>query len=249
MLRSSGHGLNRHHSIGRGSSSGIETLTLGSVTLPPQDVQFTQSTIHMIFSDGRRVLDTILGLHDHSVSPEEMPKIRVARKSAESPFFSVDNRRLFAFQVARVPEITAVEICWSSEFENKLAQRPRPLPDCVSTDRLSVENLRTIVNASRSSNTDELSMRNGGRFSQTMLSRHLPGGESPSAKKRRQDAAHTVVCATRAVSRDIQHTSVSASRSRSTHAFSQSSETWDEGWCCAAMFGCECCGISYQSSP
>lgn len=264
MLRSSGHGLNRHRSVGRAASSGIETRTLGIVNLPPQDVQFTQSTIHLTFSDGRRVLDTICGLQDHTVSPEELPKIRVARKSTESAFFSVDNRRLFAFQVARIPEISAVEIRWSSEFENKLAQRPRPHSDCVSTDSLSIEKWRTIANASRSSNIDELlSRRNGGRLSQIMLSSTLQGDESSSAKKRRQDTAHTVNCEARTVTRDFQQTSFSVSRSprpilrglrspsrQTSSRRAQRSETWEiEGCGCGSFFGCEDCGRSYQSSP
>eukprot|EP00747_Dinoflagellata_sp_TGD_P206015 gnl/TRDRNA2_/TRDRNA2_79763_c1_seq1.p1 gnl/TRDRNA2_/TRDRNA2_79763_c1~~gnl/TRDRNA2_/TRDRNA2_79763_c1_seq1.p1 ORF type:complete len:145 (+),score=10.20 gnl/TRDRNA2_/TRDRNA2_79763_c1_seq1:375-809(+) len=144
----------------------------------------------MTFSDEREVLDTICGLQDHRVSPEELPKIRVARKNAESPFFSVDNQRLFAFLVARIPEISAVEICWFSEFENKLAQRSRR---------------RAIAKAARSSNIDELlSRRNGGGLSQTMLASTLQSGVSSSAKRCTREAAHTVVGETPAVTRDIQ---------------------------------------------
>lgn len=233
MLRSSGHGLKRHRSVGRGASSQAGGgAPSAEPTVAPDAPLAGPAGASPGWSPAA------------AEAVEGDPVAAAAARAAAAAAFP-------AADVARIPEISAIDVPGPSELENRFAQRPRPLSDCVSTDRFSVENWRTIANASRFSDIDDLlSKRHGGRLSQTMLSSTLQGGESSSAKRRRQDLAHTVAREVRAGTMDIQQTSFSVSRSRSAHSFSLSFETWElEGYCCSSFWGCEECGRSYQSSP
>ena len=67
----------------------------------------------------------------------DMPRIRVAR--LRDKLYSVDNRRLFVLKAAKIRQVHAIEIAWSDEFDNKLAQRPRNSPDHIATTDTNVE--------------------------------------------------------------------------------------------------------------
>ena len=78
-------------------------LEPGSYSLSPKDIRFTQATIGTHFSDGRRVDDLVDQLRTGAVLPRDLPPIQVVQK--DGLLFSLDNRRLMAFNLAGVSEI------------------------------------------------------------------------------------------------------------------------------------------------
>ena len=78
-----------------------ETISLISGKISPYKVRFTQDSIAAEFSDGGSVFDMIKKLRDGSINSESFPPIKIFVK--DGVFYSVDNRRLFAFQQANLP--------------------------------------------------------------------------------------------------------------------------------------------------
>lgn len=61
-------------------------------------VRFSQSSVKGVFSDGRSVDELADGLRSGAVNPSDVPAIRLVER--DGSFFSLDNRRLLAFQKA-----------------------------------------------------------------------------------------------------------------------------------------------------
>jgi hypothetical protein len=65
----------------------------------PRDVRFSQDSIKATLSDsGGRIDDLARGLRDGTVRPENVPPIRLVDR--DGLLFTLDNRRLWAFQQA-----------------------------------------------------------------------------------------------------------------------------------------------------
>ena len=74
---------------------------------PPHSIQFTQESISQRFRDGRSIWDLIEGLKSGRIQPQEVPPIRVFEENGQ--LYTLDNRRLYAFQQAgkNVPTVEA----------------------------------------------------------------------------------------------------------------------------------------------
>ena len=68
--------------------------------LNPQTIRFTQDSIKGTFKDGRSVTGLIDALKSGAVKASDLPAIRTFTRDGQ--LFSLDNRRLFAFQQAGV---------------------------------------------------------------------------------------------------------------------------------------------------
>ena len=68
--------------------------------IDPREVNFSQNSIKSTFSDGGSVSDLTKGLKDGTIDPNSIPAIRITEKDGK--IFSLDNRRLKAFQDAGV---------------------------------------------------------------------------------------------------------------------------------------------------
>ncbi|HEX9985075.1 MAG TPA: RHS repeat-associated core domain-containing protein, partial [Thermoanaerobaculia bacterium] len=89
-----------------------------------QEIRFTQGSIKSTFKDGRTVAGMIEGLKNGSVKPGDVAPIRVFMRDGK--MFTLDNRRLYAFQQAGVKSIRVV---WATAQE--LA---RELPKKLTTE-------------------------------------------------------------------------------------------------------------------
>ena len=69
----------------------------------PQNIRYTQDSIAKNFRDGRSVADMISGLKNGSISPNDVPPIRVFEM--DGILYSLDNRRLYAFKQASMNKI------------------------------------------------------------------------------------------------------------------------------------------------
>ena len=72
---------------------------IGSVD--PATIRFTQNSIKSSFRSGDSIDELISGLRNGTVSPDTIPPIRVF--DVDGQLFSLDNRRLYAFQQAGKP--------------------------------------------------------------------------------------------------------------------------------------------------
>jgi len=70
-------------------------------TIDPHNVRFSQNNIKATFKDGRRIDELVEGLKSGNIKKLEVKPIRLVFK--EDLFFTLDNRRLAAFQKANVP--------------------------------------------------------------------------------------------------------------------------------------------------
>jgi hypothetical protein len=70
-------------------------------TIDPALVRFSQNSVKGSFSDGGTIDELAAGLRDGSINPADVPPIRVVERDGE--LFTLDNRRLLAFQRAGVP--------------------------------------------------------------------------------------------------------------------------------------------------
>ena len=91
---------------GLGKVAGYVERKLGgiaskSVTLDPSKIRFTQDSIKSTFRDGRSIKDLVSGLKSGKISPNDVPAIRVFQRNGRT--YSLDNRRLKAFQDAGIP--------------------------------------------------------------------------------------------------------------------------------------------------
>jgi len=78
------------------------------IKLNPERIRFTHSSISKVFSDGRRIWDTVELLRKGTLNPSDIPPIRVV--FYKQSYWSLDNRRLFVFQEALVKSITVTLI-------------------------------------------------------------------------------------------------------------------------------------------
>ena len=84
--------------VSRMLTSGSPLATKG--LLNPQTIRFTQDSIKGTFKDGRSVTGLIDALKSGAVKASDLPAIRTFTRDGQ--LFSLDNRRLFAFQQAGV---------------------------------------------------------------------------------------------------------------------------------------------------
>ncbi len=77
------------------------------VLRPPHLIQFTQESIGQRFRDGRSIWDLIEGLKSGRIQPQDVPPIRIFEWQGQ--LYTLDNRRLYAFQQAgkEVPTVWA----------------------------------------------------------------------------------------------------------------------------------------------
>jgi hypothetical protein len=75
-------------------------VTSVSGAVDASSVRFTQNSIGSNFSDGGSVNDLVTGLRNGSVDPNSLPPIRTFEVNGQ--LFSLDNRRLYAYQQAGI---------------------------------------------------------------------------------------------------------------------------------------------------
>ncbi|MEK6153140.1 RHS repeat-associated core domain-containing protein [Flavobacteriaceae bacterium 3-367] len=68
--------------------------------IDPSKIKFSQNSISAEFKDGGKVKDLTKGLEDGSINADDIPSIRITEKDGK--IFTLDNRRLKAFQDAKV---------------------------------------------------------------------------------------------------------------------------------------------------
>jgi RHS repeat-associated protein len=78
-------------------------------------IRFTQDSISSSFRDGSTVDDLISGLRNGTIDPSTIPSIRIFE--VDGQLFTLDNRRLYAFQQAGIPIST--QPATSSEIQNE----------------------------------------------------------------------------------------------------------------------------------
>ena len=72
-----------------------------TVSLDPNTIRFSQSSASGLFRNGQPVQDLVTGLRSGAVSPADVPPIQVTVRNGQ--LFTLDNRRLWAFQQANLP--------------------------------------------------------------------------------------------------------------------------------------------------
>jgi filamentous hemagglutinin len=88
--------------MGLGAKVGDEVVGVATKTLvDPKSIRFTQDSIKNVFQDRRTLQSLIDDLKSGKVTADDIPAIRVFEKDGK--IFSLDNRRLKAFQEAGVP--------------------------------------------------------------------------------------------------------------------------------------------------
>jgi len=75
---------------------------LGDV-ITSKNIRFSQDSISPSFSNGSLVDDMVTGLKGGTIKPNDVPAIRILEK--DGAIFTLDNRRLYAFQEAKVDNI------------------------------------------------------------------------------------------------------------------------------------------------
>ena len=68
-----------------------------------KDIRFSQNSISSSFSDGSSVDDMVQGLKSGTINPNDVPAIRILER--DGALYTLDNRRLYAFQQAGVDNI------------------------------------------------------------------------------------------------------------------------------------------------
>ncbi|MFE3446547.1 DUF6531 domain-containing protein [Nocardia sp. NPDC059180] len=69
-------------------------------TIDPNQVRFTQDSVRATFKDGSSVFDLVDGLRSGDIDSESIPPIRIFEQQGH--LYTLDNRRLVAFQMAGV---------------------------------------------------------------------------------------------------------------------------------------------------
>lgn len=89
-------------------------------TISPKAVRFTQNSIKSSYKDGRTVQHTIDDLKSGRVTADDIPPIRIFQRDGK--IYSLDNRRLYAFQEAgvniRFRRASADEVRKETEYKN-----------------------------------------------------------------------------------------------------------------------------------
>lgn len=70
-------------------------------TINPNSIKFSQGSISGSFKNGGDIANLAAGLKDGTISPSSIPAIRIVVK--DEMVFTLDNRRLHAFQQAGIP--------------------------------------------------------------------------------------------------------------------------------------------------
>jgi RHS repeat-associated protein len=85
----------------------IGKISLGLSRQSIKNLRFSQSDASPFFNNGKRVDDLVEALRSGKVTPDDLPALQVVQ--LEGKLFSIDNRRLAAYSLAGVDDIT-VEI-------------------------------------------------------------------------------------------------------------------------------------------
>ncbi len=72
-----------------------------SGAIDPNNILFSQGSISGTFREGGKISDLVRGLKDGTIDPSSVPAIRIVELDGKT--FTLDNRRLNAFQEAGVP--------------------------------------------------------------------------------------------------------------------------------------------------
>jgi len=81
-------------------AEGGEVAKAATGTINPGNIRFTQNSISATFQDGRTVSDLVNGLKTGEINATNISPIRVFEKDGQ--IFTLDNRRLYAYQEAGV---------------------------------------------------------------------------------------------------------------------------------------------------
>lgn len=97
-------------------------LKEGLHQLNPKDIKFTQPNVSPNFKNGAKVHDLVNDLRSGKISPNNIEPIRVVQK--DGVLWSLDNRRLFAYNLAGVQKIPVTVVSLQcenirEEFEDK----------------------------------------------------------------------------------------------------------------------------------
>jgi hypothetical protein len=83
-----------------------ETCTCDGGRINPGDVRFSQDSVGANFKNGSSVNDTAAALRNGDISANDFPTIRLVERDGH--MFTLDNRRLVAFQKAGIPDVPYV---------------------------------------------------------------------------------------------------------------------------------------------
>ena len=98
-------------------------------SIDPSRIRFSQDSIRGTFKDGGSVDDLVAGLRSGSIDPSSIPAVRIVERNGQ--IFTLDNRRLHAFQQAgvEIPSKNGVSQEWHGikpyivEFQRRKAGR------------------------------------------------------------------------------------------------------------------------------
>lgn len=83
----------------------------------PNDIRYTQDSISRNFQNGSSVDDMINGLRNGQITPDDVPAIRIFKMNGN--YYSLDNRRLYAFKQAGMTKINTQTV---NPFSRKIAK-------------------------------------------------------------------------------------------------------------------------------
>jgi hypothetical protein len=86
--------------------------------LDPKDIRFSQPTVSPNFKNGKSVSDLINDLRSGKISPYDLPPIQVVQRGGK--LFSIDNRRLLAFNIAGIEKIPVEIVSLSDPFISQI---------------------------------------------------------------------------------------------------------------------------------
>jgi len=105
---------------------GLPELKLGLQDIDPKEIRFSQPNVGPYFNNGSRVDELIPKLKTGKVSPYDIPPIQVVQKGGK--LFSLDNRRLLAFNSAGVDKVPVKIVSSDDPFvSKKLLRRFDPI--------------------------------------------------------------------------------------------------------------------------
>ena len=101
-----------------------------TITVCPRGVRFTQRSVSPLFRDGRSVAALAQSLASGEVALASVPQIQVVRHSGL--LYSLNNRRLLAFQSSGVDQVTAELVAPNDVFYSRLARMGDSDGTCVT---------------------------------------------------------------------------------------------------------------------
>ena len=72
----------------------------GTGTIDPKRIRFSQDSVRETFKESGSVEDLVAGLRNGSIDPSSIPAVRIVERNGQ--IFTLDNRRLHAFQQAGI---------------------------------------------------------------------------------------------------------------------------------------------------